>query len=163
VNGRVTIDLDAGAAAAPEVIAVMHAAFAEYARTGQPSGAMTETVESLRGEVAAGTRLALVRRDGVAVASAKHERTNDGALYFGRLAVIPEARGQGWAGTLVRALREHARASGLAGLTCLVRADEPGNIALYERLGMVVSGRGEKASRTGAILAVVEMRDTAVR
>ncbi|SEJ66131.1 GNAT family N-acetyltransferase [Demequina mangrovi] len=153
------IVLDAGSVGADDAVAAMHRAFAEYTAKGQMSGALLETAESLREEIAAGERIALVRLDGEAVAVAKHHPASDGTLYFGRLGVVPEARGRGIAAALVRALRAGAHAEGLAGLSCLVRAEEDGNIAVYERLGMRVTGRGERVSRTGATLAVVEMRD----
>ncbi|WP_062467372.1 GNAT family N-acetyltransferase [Demequina maris] len=159
MSPRVEIDLDAGPDAADDAVAVMHRAFAEYARTGLPSGAMTETAESLRGEIAGGVRVGLLRVDGRAAASVKHHPAGDGTLYFGRLGVVPEERGRGHAAALVRALRAHAHASGLGGLSCLVREDEEGNIAVYQGLGMTVAGRGERRSRTGALIRVVEMRD----
>ncbi|WP_062530390.1 GNAT family N-acetyltransferase [Demequina rhizosphaerae] len=155
----VEVVLDAGPEHAAEAVAVMRRAFAEYGATGLPSGAMTETADTLREEMAGGIRVALLRVDGRAVAMAKHHPAADGSRYFGRLGVVPEERGNGHAATLVRALRADARAAGLAGLSCLVREDEDGNIAVYQGLGMEVVGRGERRSRTGALIRVVEMRD----
>lgn len=154
-----TIDLVVPPSEAADAIAVMHAAFAEYALKGEPSGALRETVESLRAEMATGTAIGVVRHDGRAVASVKHRAADDGTLYFSRLGVVSDARGRGLSGRIVRALRGRARARQLAGLSCLVRAEEPRNIALYERLGMRVVSRGRRQSRTGAVLDVVGMRD----
>ncbi|MER7797803.1 GNAT family N-acetyltransferase [Microbacterium sp. NPDC096154] len=151
------ITLDAAPGDAEEAIAVMHAAFAQYS-AGHPSGALLETAASLRSEMREGQGLAVVRRDGRMVAVAKHRVAGD-RVYFGRLGVLPSSRGLGLASALVRALRAHALDLGLSGLECSVRADEPGNIALYEHLGMRVVRSEERASLTGRMTPVVVMRD----
>ncbi|WP_062389163.1 GNAT family N-acetyltransferase [Demequina iriomotensis] len=153
------IDLDAGPDAADEAMAAMHRAFDEYTAKGETAGVMLETPATLREELAAGTRLAVARLDGSIVAVAKHHPAPDGYRYFGRLGVEPAARGRGLAAALVRALRDDALLAGMPGLACTVRAAEEGNIALYRRLGMEITGRGERVSRTGATIAVVDMRD----
>ncbi|WP_062518049.1 GNAT family N-acetyltransferase [Demequina gelatinilytica] len=158
-SGVREIDLDAAADAAAEAMAVLHRAFDEFTAKGETAGVMLETPATLREELAGGTRLAVVRSDGRIVAVAKHHATPDGYRYFGRLGVDPAARGHGHAKALVRALRDDALAAGLAGLTCTVRAAEHGNIALYQGLGMEITSRGERVSRTGATIPVVEMRD----
>ncbi|MDN4477736.1 GNAT family N-acetyltransferase [Demequina sp. SYSU T00039] len=155
--------LDAPAADLPAAVAVMHRAFAEYARTGTPSGAMLETAPSLLAEREDGVRVALARRDGTVVAMVKHQDAADGSRYFGRLAVDPGQRGRGVARALIEALRDDALGAGRSGLTCLVRADEPRAIAFYQALGMVVEGSGERVSRTGATIRVVEMADPRAR
>ena len=164
-SGRdaVDLELEAPMGSAEEAIGAMHLSFAEYAEKGAPSGALLETAESLRGEMAGGTRVAIARFGGDAVAVAKHRPLPDGTLHFSRLGVVPRARSRGLASTIVRALRTRAHDEGLRGLSCAVRADERGNIALYERLGMVVAGRERRMSRTGAMFDVVSMRDAAVR
>lgn len=153
------IALDAGPGDLGAAVAVMHRAFAQYAATGEPSGAMLETEATLLAERAQGVRVAIARREGVVVAMVKHQDVADGSRYFGRLAVEPDERGAGVARALVEALRDDARRAERTGLTCLVRESEPANVALYVRLGMAVTGRGERVSRTGATLAVVEMAD----
>ena len=153
------IDLSIAVPHVREALDVMPRSFAEYSLKGEPAGVMLETVESLHAEMAGGRRIAVGRVDGRIVAAAKHYEASDGSWYFGRLAVLPEARGRGLAAALVRALRVEARARGLAGLSCTVRAGEPGNIAIYEHLGMRVVTRGERRSLTGAIMPVVDMAD----
>ncbi len=155
----IDLDLDVPAGALVEVVAVLHAAFAQFGEGGKPSGAMLETVESLDGERAEGTRIGVARLGGRIVAVVKHRPTEDGRLYFSRLGVAPGHRGRGIAGALVRALREDAHARALRGLACSVRAEETGNIALYERLGMSVWEHGVQRSLTGAEIPVVRMRD----
>jgi ribosomal protein S18 acetylase RimI-like enzyme len=159
-NGLIEIDLDAGTQHVDAAITVMHSAFAQYTARGETSGAMLETAESLRSEMRNGTRLALARVDGEAVAMVKYETAIDETLYFGRLAISPKARGRGLASTLVQALRAVARDRGLRGLSCSVRAAEIGNIAIYQHLGMTVVGREDRQSLTGAVLPVVLMRDS---
>jgi ribosomal protein S18 acetylase RimI-like enzyme len=159
VTGVIEIDVDAGVEHVDAAITVMHRAFAQYTAQGQASGAMLETPESLRVELRAGTRLALARVDGTVVAMVKHQAADDGTLYFGRLAISPDARGRGLASSLVQALRGVARDSGLRGLSCRVREAETRNVAIYEHLGMAVAGREERRSLTGAVLPVVLMRD----
>lgn len=153
------VTLDAGPECVDEACEVMHRAFAEYSLKGRPSGALVEDARSLRAEMADGTHLAVVRVGGRMTAMVKYHRTADGALYFGRLGVLPEARGQGLAGLLVRELRVRSRDEGTRGLTCCVRANEPGNIALYEHLGMRIVGRTDRPSLTGAVIPVVHMSD----
>ncbi|UNX55452.1 GNAT family N-acetyltransferase [Georgenia sp. TF02-10] len=156
---QIGIDLDAGTQQVDEAIVVMHSAFVEYGHQGQASGAMVETADSLRAELSTGTRLGLARIGGQAVAMVKYRTADGGTLYFGRLAVSPEARGRGLASALVRALRGAARDMGLGGLSCSVRAAETRNIMIYEHLGMAIIGREDRRSLTGAVIPVVLMRD----
>lgn len=158
----VEIEVFADVTVAPDVIALMHRAFAQYTAAGETSGAMLETAETLRTEMTGGLHLAVLRVGGRVVASAKHRGADDGTLYFSRLAVDPSARGRGLAGQLVRAMHAKAREDGLLGLSCAVRANEQGNIAIYEHLGMEIIGHETRLSRTGAVLPVVVMRDAAV-
>jgi len=141
----------------------MHRAFEQYTAKGQPSGALRETAASMRAEIENGLRLGIARVDGRVVAMVKHKPAADGTLYFGRLGVDPGHRGRGLAGQFVRSLRAQADAEGLAGLSCAVRADEVGNIALYERLGMEIVERETRTSLTGVVLAVVAMKDRVIR
>jgi ribosomal protein S18 acetylase RimI-like enzyme len=180
----ILIDLHAGADRAGEITEVMHRAFMEYTRKGERSSAMLETPESLRREMREGTRIGVAhmrdaeaarrldgdeesrperqignRIDNHIVAMVKYRAGDGGTLYFCRLAVLPEFRGLGIAGMLVRSLRAEAWATGFAGLSCTVRAQETGNIAMYEQLGMTVVGHGHVVSATKIKRAVVHMRD----
>ena len=146
-----------------DAIEVMHQSFAEYSLKGAPSGAMLETAETLRACIADGTtRLAGVRSNGHLQAVTKFSNTKPGTVAFSRLAVLPTCRGLGYASLLVRALRELATAQGLV-LTCTVRAEETGNIALYEHLGMEIISSGTRASLTGRVVDVVDMKDISAR
>lgn len=155
----VATDLFDDGSSVSDAVAVMHRAFAEYTAKGQPSGALLETADTLRAELANGVRLGIVRDEGRVLAMVKHRPAPDGTLYFSRLGVDPDARGRGLAALLVSALRQQAAMEELDGLSCAVRAEEIDNIALYEHLGMKVIGAEQRASLTGAVLAVVLMRD----
>lgn len=155
------IDIHASPDDADEAISVMHRAFEEYSLKGQESGAMRETSESLRKEMADEVELLIARLDGDPVAMCKYLRA-EATIYFSRLAVIPELRGKGIASEIVRALRSEALVRDLQGLSCCVRADEAGNIALYEQLAMKVVSRQTRGSLTGATLNVLNMRGVAV-
>lgn len=157
--GQVHIDLAVSPARLRDALEVLHRSFEEYTAKGQMAGAMLETVDSLAADLAGGVDIAVATSGGRIVALAKHYDAGDGWLYFGRLAVVPEARRRGIGSALVLALREHARVRGLHGLVCDVRAAETRNIALYERLGMQVVRSKDKVSKTGAVIACVEMRD----
>lgn len=143
-----------------EALAVMHRAFAEYSRLGEPSGALLETAASLQQEMRDGVGLAVARVSGHIRAMLKHRRSEDGTSYFSRLSVDPEYRGCGLSASLIHALRENAHSTGLIGLSCLVRADTADNIRLYEHLGMETIRAEQRTSLTGATLSVVFMRDT---
>lgn len=142
----------------PLAVAVLHAAFAEYTSRGAPSGAMLETVSSVREALASGVRIAIVERDGEPVASVRIAVGEDRIPHFSRLAVVPDARGAGLARALVDWARDRAREMGAPELGCVVRAAEQGNIDLYTHLGARVVSRSGHSDLTGAVLDVVEMR-----
>lgn len=149
-----------GPAEAAAVMAVQHAAFAEYADRGAPSGALLETPETLTAALAGGARAVLAEVDGTPVAGAKLVLDADRRAEFSRLSVLPGARGHGHAAALVDRLRHMAVDAGALSFGCTVRAAETGNIALYEHLGMREDGRGSRRSLTGADLAVVHLSES---
>lgn len=143
----------------PAYRALMHRAFAVYTEKGNPSGALLETAQSLRAEVEAGLGIGVIRAGSQLCALVKFMALPNGTLYFSRLSVDPEFQGRGLARRLVAALRAHAASCNLDGLSCAVRADERGNIALYEHLGMQITQRTNKTSLTGKTIPVVYMAD----
>ncbi|GAC1381741.1 MAG: hypothetical protein NVSMB48_10450 [Marmoricola sp.] len=155
---RIRIELAIDPSRIPEACAVMHQAFAVY-NTGQPSGALLETPETLKAEVDRGQRIGAATLEERMVAIVKHAPANDGTLFFGRLSVASDVQGQGLARVLLASLRQHAHDVGLSGLSCHVRAANTDNIALYEHLGMQVVERLDKVSLTGAVIPVVRMAD----
>ena len=114
----------------------MTTAFAEYrGRLVPESGALAETSEAVRGELAAaGHGAFLAGLDGRAVGCVLF-KPEDGDLYFGRLAVLPECRGLGIAPLLVAAVEAEARRRAAPGVVLGVRIALPANQRLFERLG----------------------------
>lgn len=66
----------------------------------------------------------------------------EGALYVGRLAVIPQWRRRGVAGALLDAAKAEARRIGAQRMTLNARIMMPGNVALFQKHGFVVTGEG---------------------
>lgn len=159
MNSSFRVDLHPQFHDFPAYRALMHRSFAVYTEKGNPSGAMLETEQSLREEVDAGLGIGVIRTDSQLCALVKFTALPDGTLYFSRLSVDPEFQGRGLARQLVAALRAHADSCNLDGLSCAVRADEHGNIALYKHLGMQITQRTNKPSLTGKTIPVVYMAD----
>lgn len=125
---------------APDVLAVIHAAFGQYRGSLVPeSSAFKETAETVRATMAQGGAI-VVERDGRIVATTLYEPLDD-SLYIGRLAVLPEARRSGVATLLVEAVEAIARARGIPRLTLGVRLALADNIRLFTRLGFRETGR----------------------
>ena len=85
---------------APAIVAIIHAAFEEYdGAIDPPSGAHRESEEKIRAKLATDRAvLALLGERAVACVLFRDEGTY---MYFGRLAVLPEYRGRGIAGTRI--------------------------------------------------------------
>ncbi len=141
---------------------VLQDAFAQYDRTEAPSGAMLETVESLREDLSGRLRAVAVIAEGRVVAAMKLRATRDRALEMSRVAVLVDERGRGWARVLVGWAYAEAQRLGLRSVGCTVRAEEAGLIALYEHLGLAVTARGVHQSLTGRPHEVVQMRGRVV-
>lgn len=125
---------------APDVLAVIHAAFGQYRGSLVPeSSAFKETAETVQATMAQGGAI-VVERDGRILAATLYEPLDD-SLYIGRLAVLPEARRSGVAALLVEAVEAIARARGIPRLTLGVRLALADNIRLFTRLGFRETGR----------------------
>jgi ribosomal protein S18 acetylase RimI-like enzyme len=128
-------------AEAARVLAVVHAGFAQYRGVLRPeSSALAETADSVRRKMEAGGAIVAERPAGGMLGAVLFEPEGD-ALYLGRLAVLPEARGQGLAARLVGAVEAEARARGCAAVTLEVRLALEDNIRLFARLGYREVGR----------------------
>ena len=111
------------------------AAFAQYRGKLVPeSSAFTETPEAIARQFADGVGAFIAERDGRIVGCVMTE-SMAGDLYFGRLAVLPEARGSGLARRLIAAVEEEARRRGLPGVRLGVRIALPDNQRLFNSLG----------------------------
>jgi GNAT superfamily N-acetyltransferase len=123
----------AGPADLPDLVGLVHEAFAEYAgRLEPPSGAHRETDSSLGERLAGG---ALVAVDGTAALGCVFHAEQGADLYLSRLAVLPSARGRGIGRRLVESAFDVGRSRGLAAATVGVRLQLPENIGFFAALG----------------------------
>ncbi len=131
-----------GAEAAGVVHALTRAAFGGYGWLDPPSGAMAETEDVVREELAARPG-AVAYVDGVAAGCCRLAERDDGTLHVRRLAVDPAYRGRGVASALMRWAESTARTEGRAELRVGVRVQLPDNRAIYEHLGYVLVAEHE--------------------
>ncbi|MGQ0584337.1 MAG: GNAT family N-acetyltransferase [Reyranella sp.] len=125
----------ASAADAPAIAATIAGAFMQYrGRLVPESSAFRETPEAITSQLAAGSSVIVAERNGTMIGCVVAE-VLDGDLYFGRLAVLPEARGLGLAKRLIAAVENEARARGLPGVRLGVRIALEANQRLFNSLG----------------------------
>ena len=125
---------------APLVRDLMLAAFAEYNQVlTVPSSALSETVEDVAEHIRLGGAV-LARVAGEAVGSGRYELRDD-HVYIGRLSVLPAFRGEGIGEAMMLAMEQRGLHAGRTEARIGVRTMLPRNIALYERLGYVVTAR----------------------
>ena len=126
---------------APRLAATIASAFAQYRGKLVPeSGAFRETAEGIAAELAKDAGAIVAERNGEMLGCVM-TKVMEGDLYFGRLAVVPDARGLGLAKRLVAAVEADARARGLAGVRLGVRVVLIDNQRLFQSLGYVETGR----------------------
>lgn len=122
-----------GPEAAAEVHRLTQRAFGGYGWLTPPSGALDETEDDVRRDLARHGG-ALARLDGAAVgalrfvAEPKH-------LHVRRVAVDPDRQGTGVGRALMRWAEDHAGSLGLGAVHLGVRGQLPGNRRFYESLG----------------------------
>ncbi|MDP1752164.1 MAG: GNAT family N-acetyltransferase [Reyranella sp.] len=125
----------ASAADAPAIAATIAAAFTQYRGKLVPeSNAFRETPEAIIDQLANGSSAIVAERNGTMIGCVMTE-VLEGDLYFGRLAVQPEARGLGLARRLIAAVEDEARRRGLPGVRLGVRIALPANQRLFQSLG----------------------------
>jgi ribosomal protein S18 acetylase RimI-like enzyme len=131
-----TLVLRAATAADARLLAeTIAAAFAQYRGKLVPeSSAFAETPEAIARQFKAGAGAFIAERDGEIVGCVMTEEL-EGDLYFGRLAVLPAARGTGLARRLIAAVEAEARRRGLPGVRLGVRVALPANQQLFNSLG----------------------------
>jgi predicted N-acetyltransferase YhbS len=121
--------------------ATIAAAFEQYrGRLIPESAAFRETADAISRELTAGSDAIIAEQDGDALGCVMIKPV-DGDLYFGRLAVIPWARGRGIARRLVGAVEDEAHRRGLAGVRLGVRIVLTENQRLFSSLGYVETSR----------------------
>lgn len=131
-----TLLLRAGTAGdAPAIAATIAASFAQYRGKLVPeSGAFRETAEGIAAELAKGTGAIVLERGAEMLGCVLVEEIQ-GDLYFGRLSVLPSARGLGLARRLIGAVEAEAQRRGLAGVRLSVRIVLTDNRRLFNSLG----------------------------
>lgn len=123
----------AGDAAA--IAAVIAASFAQYrGRLVPESGAFRETAATIAAELDRGTGAIVAEQNGEMLGCVLVEE-KEGDLYFGRLSVLPSARGQGLAKRLIEAVEAEARSRDLSGVRLGVRVVLTDNQRLFQALG----------------------------
>ena len=131
----------ATAADAAAIAATISAAFEQYRGKLVPeSGAFRETTEGIAAELARKSGAIIAERNGQIVGCVMLQLMEDD-LYFGRLSVVPEARGLGIARRLIDAVEDEARRRELKGVRLGVRIVLTENQALFGSLGYVEIGR----------------------
>jgi ribosomal protein S18 acetylase RimI-like enzyme len=125
----------ATAADAPIIATTIAAAFEQYRGKLDPeSGAFRETADGIAAELARDSGAILAERNGKVVGCVMLKLL-EGDLYFGRLSVLPEARGLGISKRLVEAIEDEARRRDLRGVRLGVRVVLTDNQALFKSLG----------------------------
>ncbi len=131
----------ATAADAPTLAATIAAAFEQYRGKLMPeSGAFRETADGIAAELNKGAGAIIAERNGE-VLGCVMTKPMEGDLYFGRLSVLPAARGTGLARRLIATVEAEARRRGLAGVRLGVRVVLTENQRLFGSLGYVETSR----------------------
>jgi ribosomal protein S18 acetylase RimI-like enzyme len=134
LRGATAIDASA-------LAATIAAAFAQYRGKLEPeSGAFRETAEGIAAELARDSGAIIAERNGKMLGCVMVTLL-EGDLYFGRLSVLPEARGTGLAKRLIAAVEDEARRRELPGVRLGVRIALPDNQRLFASLGYVEYSR----------------------
>lgn len=139
---------DATSDDAMTIAAIVQSAFAE---TTPRSTAVDETSADILGLLRSGEYVAVVLTGPDGMGTVRYRLDGD-AVYFGRLAVLPEHRGRGIGSRLLDEIETIARILGAARLTCSVRRGMESNMALYARRGFIETG-GYEVIRDGAVVS----------
>jgi ribosomal protein S18 acetylase RimI-like enzyme len=126
---------------AEEIHRTMLAAFEEYRFSNAPSSALEETVDTIESSLRKGEEKAFLFWREKKVIGVVRFREQKEHVYFFRLSVRPEERGQGIARQLLAALERYATSRRLFKLQCQVRLSVAKNIVLYEQNGFYISNR----------------------
>jgi ribosomal protein S18 acetylase RimI-like enzyme len=131
----------AGVTDAAALATTIVAAFEQYRGNLIPdSGALQERTDTILTELSSGSA-AIVAEQNRAIVGCVMIKAMDGDLYFGRLSVLPAARGYGFAHRLVAAVEDEGRRRGCAGVRLSVRVSLPENQMFFASLGYVETGR----------------------
>ena len=121
----------------PVIQRIAHDAFAPYVPViGKPPAPMMQDYAPF---VAAGQVTRTRAKDGFVVLVPR-----DDHLYLDTIAVAPAAQGRGIGRQLLTHAIDYARVLGLPRVHLCTNAKMTGNIALYQRFGFQVTGRGQQ-------------------
>jgi ribosomal protein S18 acetylase RimI-like enzyme len=148
---------EATAADASILVALIHAAFAEYrGRLNPPSGAHEETQESVARKLAAG--FALLAFAGPNPAGCVFYDLEADFVYFSRLSVVPEFRRRGLGQLLIDEVEARARALNRRAVRLGVRMALENQRAYYQRLGYRTVEAKTHAGYMGPTYVIMEKR-----
>jgi predicted N-acetyltransferase YhbS len=126
---------------APLLAATIAESFAQYrGRLVPESGAFQETADSIAAELKKGAGAFIAESNGETLGCVM-TKPMEGDLYFGRLSVLPAARGLGVAKRLIAAVETEARRLGLAGVRLGVRVVLTDNQRLFASMGYLETDR----------------------
>lgn len=138
---------------------LMMQAFQEYEIEIPPSSALDETLETLFSAMKNGEKSLICYINQLPVGMVRYT-VNEKFLYFHRLSVIPERRGEGIGKEIVSALEREALKENVNEIQCKVRKDIQKNISLYEYLGYKIFENNTVYKSDGTSVEVVSMRKT---
>lgn len=125
---------DATPADAERIVEILRGGFAEFAGLfDPPSGALSETVETVNEKLQQGRCFLGVSEDGPVACVFARKDGDD--MYLYRLAVLPNYRGSGMGVALTRKVEDYAAQTGLKRVRLGTRLAVARNIRYYERLG----------------------------
>ncbi len=127
-----------GEARAEDVHRLTQRAFAGYGALDPPSGALRESADQVRRDLAAGGG-ALAEEGARLVGCLRWRLAADGSFSVRRVAVEPDRRGRGIGQALMGWAEREARRRGCAAVSVGVRVTLPGNLAFFRRLGYRVT------------------------
>ena len=142
--------------AAPAAVLIRSAFAAQSRATDPPSGALGETTASVSAKLAEGSG-AGAEADGALVGVALWAE-QDGALFIGRVSVLPAWRGRGIARALLAAGEAEVRRRGLARMTLRVRLALEENQRLFAGFGFEPAGQGAHPGCREPTFLVMEKR-----
>lgn len=146
----------AAPAEAEAVLRLTWEAFAAYRDLlDPPSSVFRETTATVEQAMAAGAiyvavhegAMVGVREDAMIGAVRVYPAEQEHALYCGRLAVLPAARGLGIGTALMRRVEQQAAEEGYPAVVLGVRLQLPDNRRFFERLGYHATGEATHAGR----------------
>ncbi len=135
---------------AAQILALQNLAYESEARLYEDwtIPPLTQTLESLRSEIAHGSVLKAV--DGQTIIGSVRAAVSDNICQIGRLMVHPAHQGRGIGTALMRAIE--AQFSTVSGFELFTGSRSEGNIRLYLRLGYAVTGARRVSDRVTLVV-----------